>query len=183
MSNINTETGVRFTVYSANSLHSDVLHTLWDDVGTDVTYEEACRELREEIVSDANNIEEECAIDLHEAGGLTSDEFDAFLERDIEAAYERLGYQDRDDYIDTRFERECEYIQIDEPNIEGEYEGIKYAISWLGGAPLLWVFESPFKQNFDLCSPCVPNACDGNNPNPEGYEGYAVDPDWLDLED
>ncbi len=70
-----------------------------------------------------------------------------------------------------------EDLNIDEPHIEGEYQGVKYGISWLGGAPNLWVWESPHTGAFALCSPCCPNACNGNAGG--GYEGYAVPDDWL----
>ncbi len=182
--NIDVATGVRYTVYSSHSIHPMILDELWYVHGTDLSYQDAREELLKEIESKADAIEEESRIKLMEVGGWTFEsEFQAHLERDIEAAYEGLGYRDREDYIQTCMERESEYIEIDEPVIEGECQGIKYRISWLGGAPLLWVFESPFKQFFDLCSPCVPNACNGDNPNPDGYEGYAVDPEWLEQED
>ena len=76
------------------------------------------------------------------------------LERGIEAAYERLGYAGREDYVDTRVESESEAIQIDEPIIEGECEGVKYRTSWLGGALHFFIFESPVIAK---CRPCSPS--------------------------
>lgn len=88
---------------------------------------------------------------------------------------------DIEDMIDSR----CEWFepQIDEPTIEGEYEGVKYMISWLGGAPLLWVFRSPFTGSYAQCSPCVPGAGDLETPDEYGVVCYDVPPDWRRDED
>lgn len=85
-----------------------------------------------------------------------------------------VDQDDIEDMIDSR----CEWFepQIDEQTIEGEYEGVQYHISWLGGAPLLWVFKSPHINPHAQCSPCVPGAGD------LGSEGdvlcYDVPDDW-----
>lgn len=84
--------------------------------------------------------------------------------------------------IESEIESRLEWaeLQIDEPTIEGEYEGVKYQISWLGGAPLLWVFWSPFVKPHAQCSPCVPGAGDLDS------EGdmlcYDVPDDWRTHE-
>ena len=101
------------------------------------------------------------------------------MEVAIEAAGLGLDESDREHWEDRELERRADHIQIDEPIIEGECEFVSYHISWLGGAPLLWVFYSPHVGRFDLCSPCVPNACNLTSPNDLGYEGYSVPPDWL----
>lgn len=78
------------------------------------------------------------------------------------------------------FEREVDVITCDEPTIEGIYEGVKYQVTWLGGAGLLIVMESPHTGMFALCSPCVPNACSIGQ---EGdYEGYDVPKEWRTEE-
>lgn len=83
---------------------------------------------------------------------------------------------DIEDMIDSR----CEWFepQIDEPTIEGEYEGVKYMISWLGGAPLLWVFRSPYTGSYAQCSPCVPGAGDLETPDEYGVVCYDVPKTW-----
>ena len=88
---------------------------------------------------------------------------------------------DIEDMIDSR----CEWFepQIDEPTIEGEYEGVRYMISWLGGAPLLWVFRSPFTGSYAQCSPCVPGAGDLEKPDEYGVVCYDVPRDWRRDED
>lgn len=77
---------------------------------------------------------------------------------------------------------ECPELEIDEPNIAGTYDGVRYEISWLGGAPLLWVLESPHTGQFVLCSPCCPQACDADSPIAGGFTGYAVPEEWLSKE-
>ena len=77
---------------------------------------------------------------------------------------------------------ECPELEIDEPNIAGTYDGVRYEISWLGGAPLLWVLESPHTGQFVLCTPCCPQSCDGDSPIAGGFTGYAVPEEWLSKE-
>lgn len=175
--NINPDTGIAYGYISANQMDPDTVQWLLYDAGTDLSYEEALADLRFEAEKEADEIEEECRIALEEIGGFYPDEFDSFLERGIEAAYERLGYAGREDYVDTRVESESEAIQIDEPIIEGECEGVKYRTSWLGGALHFFIFESPVISKCRPCSFCVPNAGDLGS---EGdYEAYGVPEDWL----
>lgn len=95
-----------------------------------------------------------------------------------------------DDYlsvhaIDAAYDaaiEETEYYD-DEPIHEGEYKGVKYRTSWLGGALNVWIFESPQIEKFRLCSPCVPGACDLDSPNADGEFGYTVPDDWRRNDD
>lgn len=67
----------------------------------------------------------------------------------------------------------------DEEIIAGQYDGVKYQTSWLGGAQNLWVFESPFIVKTVECSPCVPGAGDLNNIVEDGgIETYGIPDDW-----
>mgnify|MGYP001766685255 CR=1 FL=1 len=180
MTNTNPETGIRYGCIYLNSLDSDTAQWLWD-VAENLSEAEAYAELKSEIERDAENIEEEVRIAVAERDyAMLSN--DRYMEDEVEAAYNRLGYDDRDDYIDTRLELESEHIQIEEPTLAGICEGVRYEISWLGGAPLLWVFESPYVSTFDLCSPCVPNAVSLECPNPVGYEGYDIPADWRNRD-
>jgi hypothetical protein len=180
MPNYNPETGIRYGTIYLSHLDSDVANDLWMN-GENVSETQAYAELKSEIERDADGIEEEVAIAIAESDhALLSSE--RFVDNEIEAAYLRLGYDDRDDYIDTRLERESENIQIDEPIIEGTCEGVRYAISHLGGAPLLWVFESPIISTARLCSPCVPNAGDLDSLDDDGYECYGIPSTWRRAE-
>lgn len=133
MPNYNPESGVPYGVIACNSLDADLLDELWYTHGTNLSYEAAFEELRDEITAEVN------------------------AEHEDDAERDECDIQHE---IDHRLEKACDYIQIDEPTIEGEYEGVQYHISWLGGAPLLWVFESPHINPHAQCSPCVPGAGD-----------------------
>ena len=73
---------------------------------------------------------------------------------------------------------ECEQ----ESYIHGEYEGVKYATSWLGGALNFFILESPvITTKACRASPCVPNAGILKHPeDPEGgsVESYGIPEDW-----
>ena len=84
---------------------------------------------------------------------------------------------DLEDELEYRVETQSDNIQIEEPNIEGECEGVHYTITWLGGAPLLMVFESPHIANHGLCSPCLPNC--GDIEAEGDYECYTIPESWL----
>ena len=149
--NTNSKTGIRFGVIAVNNLNSDLVEDLWYGYGAvDLSYQAAMEELDAEIGREADR--------LIETGELQA--------------------EDRDWYVDRETDKRRDDIQIDEPTIEGTYEGVQYRIGWLGGAPLLFVFESPFKGRFQICSPCVPNAVSLESPSDVGAEGYDVPPDW-----
>jgi len=109
----------------------------------------------------------------------------------IEAAERGFDDEDdRDNWFEGEYEVRSSYLEIEEPTIEGEKDGVKYRISWLGGAPLLWVLEGPVGECYRLCSLCVPNAGDldsgfkagqflHNRPPQTFYECYVVPCDWL----
>lgn len=65
-----------------------------------------------------------------------------------------------------------------EPIIHGEYEGVTYQTSWLGGALNFFIFQSPhITDQARMASPCVPNAAildtlDGT------ITGYDVPSEW-----
>ena len=97
----------------------------------------------------------------------------------MEKAYEDLGYDGREDYIQRRIEEQMDNYYCEEPITAFTYEGVKGQTTWLGGALLLWIFDSPYTGTFQLCSPCVPNACSLDQPEDGGYAGYTVPTHWL----
>lgn len=113
--------------------------------------------------------------------------YEEAYEEELSLAIKRARYEaevngkefDEADFIE---DWECPELEIDEPNIAGTYDGVRYEISWLGGAPLLWVLESPHTGRFVLCSPCCPQSCDGDSPIAGGFTGYAVPEEWLSKE-
>ena len=64
----------------------------------------------------------------------------------------------------------------DEPCHEGEHEGVRYLTTWLGGALLLCVMDSPLRGKFSECSPCLPGALDGDTPG--DCEGFDIPESW-----
>lgn len=72
----------------------------------------------------------------------------------------------------------CDDFYDDEPVHEGEHDGVKYRTTWLGGAPLVWIFESPVVGRYAPCSPCVPGAGDLDTPREDGIECYDVPAEW-----
>lgn len=69
-------------------------------------------------------------------------------------------------------------VDSDEPVHEFNLDGVKGQTTWMGGALMVWVFESPFQEACDLCSPCVPNCGNLDSRNPDGYQCYDVPNDW-----
>ena len=63
---------------------------------------------------------------------------------------------------------------------EAEVDGMKLGLSWLGGAPFVWVYESPHTTHARECSPCVPHAGDLDSKDPGGFECYDLPVDWYD---
>lgn len=194
MTNTNPVTGIRYGVIAFDNIDPDLGQDLWYTHGKDLSYEAAVKELQAELEREADAIEDQVHIGIAEADpSLVGDE--DYEARKIEEAYESKGYDDREDFIEREMEKRSEQIQIDEPVIEGEFEGVRYGIDWLGGAPLLWIFEGPVGRCRALCSPCVPNAGDLDSgfvvylePGAEewgdgGYECYCVPPDWLRKEE
>jgi hypothetical protein len=204
MNNTHPTTGVRYGVISDRSLDSDLSSELfYGSQATDLSYAAAYAEATVELGSAFDDAHEEATMAAAETGGMTEAETEAFVEQRLEAA---LGTSDREDYVEWQLECGMDGYQCDEPTIEGTYEGVQYRIDWLGGAPLIWVFEGPLGNARQLCSPCVPNAADldsgftldselESKPGSEEFEAgvsaadhdnlypcYCVPRDWLRKE-
>lgn len=78
-------------------------------------------------------------------------------------------------------------IEIDEPTYTYEKDylqgKVSYMLSWLGGAVLIWVLESPWCAYCAPCSPCVPGAgdLDTGREKDEGITAYALPPEECDA--
>ena len=152
--NVNLETGIRFGIIAANSLDPEVVNDIQMN-GKDVHWEEA-------KVDISIGIKRVC-------GDYMSD-------------------RDADDVADLAVERMSDHFEQDEPVHEFDiecpgYGRVKGRTTWLGGALMVWIFESPFTGLFRLCSPCVPGACDLDSPvnalrDKIGEIGYDVPADW-----
>lgn len=74
--------------------------------------------------------------------------------------------------------------QIEEPIVEGVYEGVTYRSSWMGGALNFWIFASPLiTTRGRRASPCVPNACILHPSRDGDVHGYDVPPGWYAASD
>ena len=76
----------------------------------------------------------------------------------------------------AEYDEALEAYEDDEPAIEGIYDGVHYATSWIGGALHFFIFESPVIAKCSLCSPCVPGA--GDLGTQGEFECYGVPEDW-----
>jgi hypothetical protein len=56
-------------------------------------------------------------------------------------------------------------FELEECSYSYETDGTRYLLSYLGGAPLIWVIESNYACYCHHCSPCVPGAGDLNSPD------------------
>ena len=149
------ENGIRYGVIAIQNLDPDVVDELWYGTGaTDLSYKAALEELEETLKQEGSDLVDDGELDI----------------------------DDLSDWVDHELEARSDYIQIDEPTIEGTYEGVQYRIDWLGGAPLLFVFESPVISRARPCSPCVQNAGDLDNLCEDGVECYGVPDDWRRTE-
>lgn len=167
--NTNTKTGIRYGVTDARN-HME----LWDEIianGTDESWEHFKRET---IKALQNAIENACDI-----GHYTSEAHDKELQDIAEETFDALMDRDLIHYESD----ESEYSYDDG-------KGFKCQITYLGGAPLLWIIESPrIVYIKSLCSPCVPNAGDldsgivaefnPDDPSGEGYACYGVPLEWC----
>ncbi len=128
----------------------------------------------------ANNLDPEVICDLQAVGRDVHWEArkqeiadDLQMEVDNGAKFENF-----DEELEYRVDRAADRFEDDEPVHEFYRDGVRGRTTWLGGALLVFVFHSQWMDQFDLCSPCVPGCCDLDSPNPDGYVGYTVNPDW-----
>ena len=91
---------------------------------------------------------------------------------------EDVAPEDKADEYEAQVDKLGDSFYDDEPVHSFEHHGVTGLTTWLGGALLVFLFHSPFTGTFDLCGPCVPNCCNNDSPNPDGYVGYTVPEDW-----
>lgn len=152
ITNINPETKIPYGYIAAAALDPEIVERLlFGAQARDLDFERYVDEVHEEVsIAAAEN-------------GVSLDD---------------PGYED---WCEREFERRAEdYVGPDEVSVQGQYEGVTYATSWLGGALNFWIFESPFTTDkARRASPCVPGAAildvlDGSE------FGYDVPVDWRD---
>ena len=158
MDNIHPKTSIPYGVVDARDLPY-----LYDEIlqnGTDHNYEGAKAELVERLKA--------CE---------TVDEVNAVVD---DVHYSEVYHVDDMDFdVDELAGNLMETWENDEHNVsyqDGEY---KYQLLTLGGAPLIYVCESPFVATCRPCSPCCPNAGDLNNITDKdgGNVAYCFNPE------
>lgn len=184
MNNVNPDTMIRYGVISCNSLNPDLVDELMHGPdAVDLDYQFAYAEAKREAESALDLATEEAQIVASE---IDPNMYETDREMFIENYLDQKGFGW--DYVEQQLERWSDMYQSEEPTIEGEYDGVTYRISWLGGAPLLWVLEGPTGFADRLCSPCVPNAADLDRGFSDEkvdncqHECYVVPQDWLAKE-
>lgn len=187
MQNTNLITGVRYGVISLNSLDGDLAHELQHGPdAVDLTYQAAFNEEKERLEKEWGQELEEAQIAASENGCKSDYVSEEFIDKWM---MEKMGENSMDEYVDQALEAWSDQADFEEPTIEGTYEGVKYQISYLGGAPLLWVCDGPIGYAARLCSPCVPNAADLDSTfsleedlvdgDEMFHRCYVVPRDWL----
>lgn len=104
-----------------------------------------------------------------------------YEEAEKEAAYKADRYMEDglyDDYDEAYADAisELDDWYEEEPVHYGVYKGVRYQTTWLGGALLLCVFDSPLRGRFAPCSPCIPGGLDGDTQG--DFEGFDIPTDW-----
>ena len=162
--NINSETGIPYGVVNGNAVPN-----LLDDIfsnGDSLSYAALKAELSGKIAGAlADAIGDHC----HNGAEL--------VKRGV----------DCDEIVDSLLDSGLnDNIQFEEEDFSYADGEAKYLLGWLGGAPLVWVVDSPYLAYAPGCSPCVPNA--GNLDDIAGADEcgtlcYCCPPDCFDSED
>lgn len=147
--NVNPTTGVPYGYISAAALDPDVVHELLYGAG---------------------------------ASDLSALDAEEIATEDASIAASELGLQpgtdDYEDYIERAVSEAMEDFQCEEPLIHGNYDGVEYRTSWLGGALNFFIFFSPVTTDkARAASPCVPGAAILDTLDGSTF-GYDVPADW-----
>jgi len=147
MANVNTKTGISYGVVNGNAVPY-----LLDEIfssGESLTYAAARADLIEKI----RGALEQIADDSGAFGDRIKRIADACDPEEIAQAMLDAGLADHWEFD----EEEHEYSE------STEFGEVHYLQSYLGGAPLIWITESPYVAYARGCSPCVPGAGDLDN--------------------
>ncbi len=112
--------------------------------------------------------------------------YDEFLEHGTDLTHAEALAEAREsgEYLDSGGEFD-EYAFndnycADETEYELETDGMKLGLSHLGGAALVWVFESPHLADCAVCSSCCPNVGDLDTNRTEGKTTYSLPAEWFE---
>lgn len=149
VANVNPETGIAYGYIAANALDSDLVSDLLFGIGVSNFRDHSWEERKAECIAEYRRENEEQAEDMS------------------------------DDDIWGEIGQECaDVFESHESLVEGEYEGVSYISSWLGGALNFFILHSPFvTDKANRASPCVPN-CGILDELDGDVTSYDVPPDW-----
>lgn len=188
--NVNPVTGMRYGVASGNNYPDLVDHIMQN--GRDLAYEYFVSEIKasfESYVDQTSHDNDRVFIqseiesvlnDINLWSKLDQDDLDAMVTAVLEpSSNESLGER-----LYSLIEDNLQYENYsDNASYELEENGCKYGLSSLGGAILIWVYESPSVVYVNsLCSPCVPNGGDldsGLTDQGSGYQCYGIPENWM----
>lgn len=162
MPNCNQETGIVYGIISANSVPY-----LADDIytnGDSLSYAEYKKDLGDEFRAALLGVLEDRAFRAEEIAERL--DIDQLVEDALNA-----GLNDQ--------------LEFDEEEYEYSDGAAKYLLSYLGGAPLIWITESEYVTHARRCSPCIPGGADLDSIDPDGMLCYCPAPDDFasDAED
>jgi hypothetical protein len=170
MPNTNTETGIPYGVISGNAVPY-----LLDEIttsGESTTFAAYKRELTEAIAAALRGVAEDRTGGERAARIVEQMDCEQLAESMLDS-----GLNDALEFDEEEFEH-TETVKVD-----GAEFPVKYLLGYLGGAPLIWVCDSPYVARAAHCSPCVPGAGDLDNMREDGAFCYCCPPDAFDTED
>lgn len=108
--------------------------------------------------------------------------FDEFFYHGRNVSYESAMEEfdaENPDATETERQRYIDRLEIDEPEYQLETDGMRLGISWLGGAQIVFVMESPYTAEVRECSICVPGAGNLDSPCEGGMVAYTLPEAWF----
>jgi hypothetical protein len=170
MFNRNPETGVPYGVTNniPDWLWEEIDQWLpddWDEIRTDLAWE-VLKKNRESLT-------QEMVDEFWGGDDVQLDELDDFMSEFVVEFVEEM--------FPGEWQNVLENFDDSELRKSGEVEGVKLSLSYLGGAPLLWVVKSPRLVWCRPCSPCVPGGGDLDSPQEEGsgMQCYGLPEGWI----
>lgn len=185
--NIDLKTGVRYGIAHANNYPE-----LFDEIttnGNDDSYDDFIEQIVRDITCAVENADEDSNEELIDAiqscvhgvarnpRDIIEDHIDDLEERPDEWTDFVKSLVDEFEFEYTNDENIWSYTETDDAgNVT-----LHLQITWLGGAPQIFVFKSPKIVKALLCSPCVPGAGDLDSLDDNGVETYGIPDEWVNV--
>lgn len=187
MSNMNPETGIRYGVIAGNKLDPEILQDLTS--GLSITYTNAYEDERKRLLK---TWQDEFESSTEAASSQTDPEFDILEHVQFKLSVP-ADIEDAAAFAEFKLEEFSDTWSCDEEDYAIDKDGVKGRVTWLGGAPLVWVFDGLTGYATELCSPCVPGAANLDGGWVTGdvtdeligkypHQCYVVPNDWLEPE-